>query len=119
MVMGPTPPGTGVMAFAFLLLPQVHVAAKAIVRAVDAHIDDDCPSFTISAVMNFWASMAAGQKSASRHTWARLAVLEWHTADSGVAEFSGTHERGEARAFPTMLDLPTTTARFLPSVGKS
>ena len=118
MVMGPTPPGTGVMAFAFLLTsskstsPQRPLSVRLMPTSMTT-----APSFTISAVMNFGLPMAAKTKSASRHTWARLAVLEWHTVTVALPNFPGRMRR-EAKGFPTMLDLPTTTAR-LPSVGKS
>mmetsp|Transcript_20702 Transcript_20702/g.52420 ORF Transcript_20702/g.52420 Transcript_20702/m.52420 type:complete len:256 (+) Transcript_20702:122-889(+) len=118
-VMGPTPPGTGVMAAALPLqlsastsptsrLPLFVVASS--MEWMPTSITT-APSLIMSPVTYFGLPMAATRMSALR-VWAGMSVVwEWHTV---TVAFSFIRQRAMGR--PTILDRPSTTA-FLPFIS--
>ena len=113
MVIGPTPPGTGVMADAFSLTFSKSTSPQSLPfssRSMPTSMTT-APSFTISAVINFGLPMAATKISARLHSSKRSFVLLWQTVTVASAL-----RRSSAMGRPTILLLPTTTAR-LPATG--
>ena len=112
MVMGPTPPGTGVIARARgstagkSTSPQVFPPTSLIPTSITT-----APSLTIRPVMNPGFPTADMRRSADRVFPARSLVFEWQTVTVAPAL-----RRRTAMGRPTSIDLPTTTAS-LPSTG--
>ncbi len=106
IVIGPTPPGTGVIALAtsetslYATSPQSFPFSS---RFIPTSITI-APSLTISAVMNFALPTAATRMSARRQTSLRFFVLLWQ-----IVTVPFSWRRSIACGLPTILLLPTTT----------
>src|SRR5207244_1295660 len=113
IVIGPTPPGTGVMA------PATSAAeAKSTSPASEPSRSrltptsmTQAPGLTIRPVTSFARPTAATSMSALRATFSRSRVFEWQMVT--VASFCN---RSSASGLPTMFERPMTTA-WLPAIG--
>ena len=113
--MGPTPPGTGVMAETISLTPSKSTSPQSLPSSPRFMPTSTmtAPGLTMSRVMSLALPMAGIRKSASRVTAPRSGVREWHTVT--VALPKGVWAASSmAMGLPTMLLRPTTTA-FLPA----
>ena len=114
IVIGPTPPGTGVMARALCRTASKSTSPTrpSSVRLVPTSMTTT-PSRTMSSVTVPRLPTAATSTSASRQTEARSRVREWQWVTVALAA-----SRSWATGFPTRPDRPSTTAR-VPSSSTS
>ena len=106
MVIGPTPPGTGVMYPAFGSTESKSTSPQSFpssMRLMPTSMTI-APSFTMSAVTNFGLPMATTRISALAASYFRFFVREWQMVT--VPFFCSS---SIAIGFPTMLLLPMTT----------
>src|SRR5262249_18135128 len=107
IVIGPTPPGTGVIQPATLLTASKSTSPASLPsdsRLMPTSMTQ-APGLTISAPMSFGRPTAAIRRSALRHMPARSALFEWQMVT--VASFCKSRW---ASGWPTMFERPTTTA---------
>src|SRR6476620_3368997 len=112
IVIGPTPPGTGVIAPATSLADGKCTSPRrpSSVRLTPTSMTV-APGFTMSPVIISGRPTAAIRMSASRVTAGRSRVREWQTVTVALRCRSRS-----ATGLPTMSDRPTTTA-FAPSIS--
>src|ERR671922_2228789 len=106
IVIGPTPPGTGVIRLARSAAPanSTSPARPSTVRFIPTSITT-APSFTQSPRTSPARPTAATSTSARRHTAARSRVREWQVVTVALAASSSA-----ASGLPTRSERPTTTA---------
>ena len=114
MVIGPTPPGTGVMAPAILQASLYSTSPISFPLDASRLMPTSMtvePVFNHSPFMNSGRPTAAIRMSASEHTLGKSIVFEWQSVTVAFASVSNM-----AMGFPTMFERPTTTA-FLPWIS--
>jgi hypothetical protein len=121
MVIGPTPPGTGVIAEAtWLTGREVDVAAElAIGQAIDADVDDHRAGLDHLGGDEAAHLPSAATRMSARRVWkARSRVCEWQMVTVAPACISSI-----AIGLPTMFERPMTTAslplRSMPASAKN
>ena len=117
-VIGPTPPGTGVIAPATQGFVEGNVADDTLlagfaVNAVDSDVDDNGAALDPIAPDHCALPTAATRMSAARHSAARSIVFE-----CAIVTVQSSANKSIAIGLPTMFDRPSTTA-FIPRRSQS